>query len=138
MIVGDQGPGVVLSARTCAWLEKYARLPALRVAARGVDPQVSAHLEEIRQAADAWRGSVLGTEVAATSEPATRSEWMTTAMVAELLQVGPRAVVKAIARGALPAQRVGRTWQVHREDAERYRTATPDPRPGAHPMRNNP
>ena len=57
MIIGKEGPGVVLDARTCAWLERYAGLSRLRVAVRGTDPVISEQLGEIRYAAMAWRSS---------------------------------------------------------------------------------
>jgi excisionase family DNA binding protein len=123
VIVGEDGPGVVLSARTCAWLERYAGLSSLRVRVRGTDPEVSAHLEQIRYAALSWRGSATGTEVATKPEPATDSQWLSTHQAADLLNVTPRAVVKAIARGALPAKQVGGRHRISREDLEHFRAA---------------
>lgn len=123
MIVGAQGPAVVISARTAAWLERYAGLTSLRVRVRGTDPEISAELEHLRVVAMAWRGSATGTAVAAEPEPAASSQWLSTPEVADLLGIGPRAVVKAIGRGALPAQRVGNRWRVSREDVEHYRAA---------------
>lgn len=131
MIVGRDGPAVVLDARACAWLERNANLPALRVKVRGVNPYLADLLAEIAEVADEWRGSVggsvVGTVVAPQPEPATPLQWLGTRDAAVLLKVSTRAVVKAIAREHLPANRVGRVWQINREDLEHYR-ATRDER----------
>ena len=121
-LIGTEGPAVVLDARTCAWLERYAALSSLRVRVRGTDPSISKQLEEIHQAALSW-GSATGTEVATQPEPAAGSQWLSTTEAADLLGIGPRAVVKAIARGALPGTRVGNRWRVSREDVQHYRAA---------------
>ena len=123
MIVGARGPAVVLSARTAAWMERYAGLTSLRVRVRGTDPEISAELEHLRVVAMAWRGSATGTEAATKQEPAASSQWLSTSQAADLLGVGPRAVVKALARGALPATRIDSRWRVSREDLEHYRAA---------------
>ena len=122
-LIGTQGPAVVLDARTCAWLEKYAGLSSLRVRVRGTDQRISTQLEEVRYAAMSWRGSATGTEAATKPEPGASSQWLSTSQAADLLGVGPRAVVKAIGRGAIPAERVGSRWRVSREDIEHYRAA---------------
>ncbi|GAA0986865.1 hypothetical protein ENKNEFLB_01944 [Nocardioides aquaticus] len=123
MILGQDGPAVAISARTAAWLERYAGLSALRVRVRGTDPLISEQLQEIRVVAMSWRGSACGTEGATSPEPATSSEWLSTTEAADLLGIGPRAVVKAIARGSIPAKRVGNRHRVSREDVEHYRSA---------------
>jgi excisionase family DNA binding protein len=122
VIIGTNGPAVILDARTCAWLERYALLTSLRVRVRGTDPQVSRQLEEIRAAAMSW-GSDCGTAVDPVPEPAAGLEYLGTSQVAKLVGVGPRAVVKAIAEGRLPAQLVGNQWRVARVDAEHYKAA---------------
>ena len=116
-------------------LEKYAGLASLRTAFRGLDPAISAQLEEIRDAAEAWRttadtprtgsatGSAEGTDVAGSAEPAGPSSWLSTVQVGDLLRVTPRAVVKAIARGELEAQRSGRAWRISPEAVDNYRLA---------------
>ncbi len=123
MIFGQDGPGVVISSRTAAWLERYAGLTALRVRVRGTDPEISRELQEVRQVAMSWRGAATGTTDDTRPEPATSSEWLATTEAADLLGIGPRAVVKAIARGSIPAKRVGNRHRVSREDVEHYRSA---------------
>lgn len=123
MIVGDQGPAVVLSARTAAWLERYADLTSLRVRVRGTDPAISRELEEIRYAAMSWRSSVSGTEAAVAPEPVTSSGWLTTTQAAGLVGVTDRAIRKAIAEGRLISTEVNGRHRVSREDLEHYRAA---------------
>lgn len=120
MLIGRDGPAVVLDARTCAFLERYAGLAKLRIAA-AADRHVAAQLVAIRDAAATWRGSATGTTVATKPEPAASSQWLSTSEAAELLAVGPRAVVKAIARGRIPATRAGGRWRISREDLEHER-----------------
>ena len=121
MIVGSDGPAVVISARTAAWLERYAGLSALSVRVRGTDPEISAHLEHIRYAALAWRGSATGTEEAVKPEPAASSEWLSTGQAADLSGVTARGIRKAIAQGRLEAVEVGGRYRISREDLEHYR-----------------
>lgn len=123
MLIGENGQAVVLDARTCAWLERYAGLSGLRVRVRGVDPEISKQLEQVRAAAMSWRGSAIGTEEARKPEPAATLQWLSTTQVGDLLAVSSRAVVKAIARGSLEATWVGNRWQINREDVEHYRAA---------------
>ncbi len=123
MIVGTDGPAVLVAARTAAWLERHAGLSALRVRVRGTDPQISEQLQELRIAALSWRGSATGTEEAAEPEPGASSSWLSTSEAAGLLGITPRAVRKAIARGALPAVEVAGRHRITREDVEQYRAA---------------
>jgi excisionase family DNA binding protein len=123
VIVGVDGPAVVVSARTAAWLERYGGLTSLRVKVRGTDPEISRELQELRAAAMAWRGSATGTKEAVKPEPATSSSWLSTTEAADLLGIGPRAVRKAIALGRLPSTDSGGRHRVSREDVEHYRAA---------------
>ena len=124
MIVGKEGPAVVLAARTCAWLERYAELSRLRVAVRGTDAGISEQLGEIRYAAMAWRGSATGTTAATEPELAAQSEqWLTTGQAADLLNLTDRGIRKAIADGRLEATEVGGRYRISREDLEHYRAA---------------
>jgi excisionase family DNA binding protein len=56
---------------------------------------------------------------------------LTTAQVAELLQISPRTVQRAIRRGELKAHRVGRIYRVNDQDLrewwEKIRTMPPSP-----------
>ena len=123
MILGEDGSAVVLSARTAAWLERYADLTALRVRVRGTDPAISRDLEDLRLAALSWRSSATGTAVATTEELPPSSKWLSTAQAADLLGVSRRGIGQAITRRQLPATRVGRVWRVSRADVEHYRAA---------------
>ena len=120
---GVEGPVVMVPARIAAVLERHADLTGLRVRTRGVDPEASAVLEALRFAALAWRGSATGTEDDTTPEPAATLKWLSTRQAADLLGIGPRAVVKAIAEGRLPSTKVGDRHRVSREDVEHYRAA---------------
>ncbi|WP_090860076.1 helix-turn-helix domain-containing protein [Nocardioides lianchengensis] len=124
MIVGNDGPAVVISARTAAWLERNANLSALRVRVRGTDPETSAHLEQIRYAALSWRGSATGTEAATEAEPASESDmWLSTVEAADLAGITSRAIRKAIAEGRLASVEVGGRHRISREDLEHYKAA---------------
>lgn len=122
-LIGTNGPAVVLDARACAWLERYAGLTSLRVRVRGTDPEISKQLEEIRVAAMSWRGSATGTERDTEPELAAESEWLSTGQVADQLMVTDRAIRKAIREGRLVATDVGGRYRINREDLEHYRAA---------------
>ena len=123
VLIRPREPAVLISARTAAWLERYGGMTSLRVRVRGIDPAISAELEQLREAAMSWRGSSTGTEEATKQEPATSSKWLSSTQAADLLGVTPRAVVKAIDRGLLLAIRLGNRWRISREDLEHYREA---------------
>jgi excisionase family DNA binding protein len=122
-LIGTDGPAVVVPARAAAFLESRADLSVLRVRVRGVDPEVSRVLAELREAAMAWRVSATGNEQAPTTELAADSEWLSTSGAGRLLGRDPRSVRYAIKRGALPATLVGRSYRVSREAVEIYRAA---------------
>jgi excisionase family DNA binding protein len=121
VIVGAGAPAVILSARTAAWLERYAGLTSLRVRVRGTDPEISRELEDLRRVAMSWRGSACGTTVAPEAEPAAVSPWLSTGQAAALVELTPRAIRKAIAQGRLKASDHGGRWRVSREDLEHFR-----------------
>lgn len=122
-LIGTHGPAVVLDARACAWLERYAGLTGLRVRVRGTDPEISRQLEEVRVAAMSWRGSATGSERDAEPELAAQSEWLSTGQVAKELMVTDRAIRKAIREGRLTATEIGGRYRISREDLEHYRAA---------------
>lgn len=122
-LIGVDGPAVVLDARTCAWLERYAGLTSLRVRVRGTDPQISRDLQDIRVAALAWRGSAAGTERDTKPELAAESEWLSTGQVADELMITDRAIRKAISEGRLTATNLNGRYRISREDLEHYRAA---------------
>ena len=123
-LIGTDGPAVVLDARTCAWLERYAGLSSLRVKVRGTDPHISAQLEAVRFAAMSWRGSATGTRDDTEPEPPTQSEqWLSTGQAADLAGVTSRAIRKAISDARLPANDVGGRYRISREDLEHWKSA---------------
>lgn len=124
MIIGSDGPAVVIDARTAAWLERYADLTRLRVRVRGTDPQISRALEELRVVGLTWLGSATGTDVETKPEPATESsQWLSTGQAADLAGVTSRAIRKAIEENRLQATRVGERYRISREDLEHYKAA---------------
>jgi len=121
VLIGKEGMAVVLDARTCAWLEHYAKLRDLRVRVRGTDPHISKQLEQIRAAAMAWRSSATGTEQDVQPELGPQSEWLSTREAADMLRITERGARKAIADGRLNATQVAGRWRISREDLEHYR-----------------
>lgn len=119
----------MVPARIAALLERGTDISALRVRSRGVDPEASAVLEDIRLVAMSWspEADFASTQseddnerkVAGCSE-----QWMTTGQVAQRLGLTPQAVRNAIKAGRLRAtQQEGGKFQVSREDFEHYRAA---------------
>jgi excisionase family DNA binding protein len=123
-MIGTDGPAVVLSARTAAWLERHAGLTSLRVRVRGTDPAISRELEEVRRAGMLWCASATGSPVAPEPELAAPSkQWLSTGQVAELLNVTDRAVRLACASGRLEAVQVAGRYRITREAIAHYRAA---------------
>lgn len=116
---------VVLPARVAALLEANTNISELRVRARGVDPLVSAVLEDIRMVAMSWSGSgPPGTGADGPPEPATESkceaESLTPSQAAGRVGVSDRAIRKAIHTGRLPAEKRDGTWQITRDDLRHF------------------
>ncbi|MFS0883978.1 helix-turn-helix domain-containing protein [Aeromicrobium sp. 179-A 4D2 NHS] len=116
-------PSVVVPARIANLLERHGRLSELRVRTRGLDPEASAVLEDIRLAALLWAGSASGTEGDRAPEPDARSKWFTTGQAASHLGITREAVGKACREGRLTATRTGDRWVIGREDLEQFRAA---------------
>jgi excisionase family DNA binding protein len=118
---------VMVPARIAALLERGTDISALRVRSRGVDPEASAVLEDIRLAAMSWSPAsdfaLTQSEGDGARKVAGCSEqWMTTGQVARQLGLSPQAVRNAIRAGRLRATQVdGNRFQVSREDFEHYR-----------------
>ena len=132
MIVGVDGPAVVLTARVCAWLERHADLGTLRVRARGVDAEVSAALTAIRGAGLLWAEHVADVDEKTATRTATEDDngaqpapgsFVGTGMAAELAGVSPQAIRKAIADGRLPASKAGDRYRIQTTDLAQYRAA---------------
>lgn len=116
-------PYVMVPARVAALMETRAGVRRLRVQLRGLDPEASAVLEDIRYAALAWHGSAVGTDVYESPEPQPKSELVTPSQAADLIGITVRAIRKALTEGRLSGNKVGGVWQIRREDVEHYRAA---------------
>lgn len=121
---GD-GHVVIVPARVAAWLERRVDLNRVRIDARGLDPEIDAVLGALRISALVWRTSVNGTTPAEPAEPVAASDqWVSTNQAAIHLGITDRAVRKAIAAGALPAENTAGRWRIHRDDIAHYRNRT--------------
>lgn len=120
------GEVVVVPSRVAAWLDRHG-LSALRISARGVDPEVDAVLAALHLASLHWRTSVhaeAAPEVAGTcAEAAPGLTWMSTTQAADRLGITARGVRLAISENRIPAEPDGRRWRLRREDVEHYRAA---------------
>jgi len=114
LLHGLDGPVVVLTARVCAYLNRYAGLDEFRINHRGTDPEVDGALVAMRTAQLFWRKTATGTADAPHPEPG-RTSWYTTAQAAVQLRITSRAVRKAIADGRLAATSVDGRWRIDRE-----------------------
>ncbi len=96
-----------------------AGLDGYRRAHRGENPRVDQVLIEMTTAAIRWREqSAHGRDRASTADAAPP---LTTRQAADRLGLTARSVRRVIANGRLPAQRIGHTWQLDRDDVDRYR-----------------
>lgn len=122
-VIGAEGPGAHLPARVCRVLqhELGRELLALRVRARGVDQEVAYAVMAIQQASAAV--VPVEEQVSGFVEEVTGDLYMSTTEVADRLRISRRAVGQAIARGRLPATKVGRAWRVRSTDVQNYRAA---------------
>ncbi|WP_043618748.1 helix-turn-helix domain-containing protein [Nonomuraea candida] len=133
-VVGLDGPAVVISARACAWLDKYADLRQLRTRyAALVDDEITQTLLHMGVLAADWHNRhgaspANGTAVADTTRQPPPLE-LTTQQAADLIGISPSGIRKAINRGQLDATRSNGRWTISRADAEMYRTRPPA-RPG--------
>ena len=98
---------------------------ALKIAARaalkdGIDYRHRGRYDRfariLAMAEAAAAGSGTGTGCDPDGPPVASSEWLSTSEAASLLGVGARAVLARIARGELPAFRVGARWLIRRQD----------------------
>lgn len=119
-------PSVVVPARVAALLEARTNIAALRTHARGVDPLVSAVLEDIRHAAMSWAdGAVVTRETAGDvgRQLARGSEWLSCTEAAQRLGISRQAVGKAIRTGRLEATEHQGAYRISLTDFEHYRAA---------------
>lgn len=121
---GVDAPVVVVPARVCAWLERYASLNEVRIQERGADPEVDAVLVAVRLAALTWRTTATGTAVAAKPEaPTDLNQWMSTGQAAERLGITDRAVRLAIKENRLKATNLDGRWRITAEDLQHFTAA---------------
>lgn len=120
-LFGDRGSRVVVIPQAAArWLYYKAGLRDLRARNTPADPEVNAALIAIALAAIETPGSDPGSDRAAKSEP-DRQSTLTTRAAADRLNIGTRAIVKAIAQGRLKAIRHGGRWRIDPDDLDAYR-----------------
>lgn len=128
MIVGDEGPAVVLSAETAYWLERICKVSSLRQRLRdGSHQRVSVELLELRRVAMSFDPTRLpataevgsgSAEVAAGLES---REWLSVGEAADLLGIGERAVRLACSQDRLDAEQVGGRWRITRQALEDFK-----------------
>lgn len=129
-VVGLDGPAVVISARACAWLDRYADLRHLRARyAALVDDEITQTLVHMGVLAADWRNRhgaspAHGTAIADNTGQPPPLE-LTTQQAADLIGITPSGIRKAINRGQLDATRSNGRWTISRGDAEMYRTRPP-------------
>ena len=115
------GSVIVVPARICAYLNRYAGLERFRLDNAGVDPEVDALLIAFRVAELAWSNAATGTPRATTPELAPSSEWLSTTQAAGQLHMTDRGIRTAIAAGRLQAESVAGRWRISREALAHFR-----------------
>lgn len=120
LIHGIDGPVVIVTARVCAYLNRYANLNRFREETRGQDAEVDGVLIAFGVAERKWRKSATGTRDAAKPELDPSSTWLSTTQAAGLAGVTDRGIRKAIAQGHLKAENIAGRWRINREDLTHY------------------
>ena len=122
LLVGRDGPAVVVSGRMAAFILSYAgRLDDYHRDRRGEDPEVDAALTALKHVALEWRSTRCGTTEP--PSPLFRSSspgGLSTAEAARRLGLTPRGVRKAIDSGRLPAVLVGHRWVIDPEEVGHF------------------
>ncbi|MBO9046712.1 excisionase family DNA-binding protein [Curtobacterium flaccumfaciens pv. flaccumfaciens] len=121
LLTGVDGPVVLLSARACAWLLRYAELDRYHLDHRGEDAEIDQSLIALKTAAFIWRDSATGTKNAAKPELPADSEWLSTKQAADALAMTDRAIRKAIREKRLQANTVGRAYRINREQLAHFK-----------------
>jgi excisionase family DNA binding protein len=89
---------------------------------RGENPRVDRVLVELTECAIHWQGlSDRGQKHAPTADIVPSFGRMTTRMAADRLGLSARTVRRAISAGHLPAERIGNTYLIARDDVDQYR-----------------
>ncbi|MCM0618748.1 helix-turn-helix domain-containing protein [Nocardioides bruguierae] len=130
MIVGEQGPAVVISAETAYWLERICRVSSLRQRLRdGQHQAVSQELLDLRRVAMTFDPALLPQTAAVGSDSAEaatgleQQEWFTVSEAADRLGMGERGVRLACSEDRLDAEQVAGRWRISREALENFNAA---------------
>jgi excisionase family DNA binding protein len=121
LILGTDGPVVVVSARTAAYLLRYADLERFRREHRGEDSEVDQTLIAMTVVALHWRGTATGTKEAPQPELDRSSVWLSTQQAAGALAMTDSGIRKAIRENRLRATRVGKAWRINQEQLAHFR-----------------
>lgn len=109
------GPSITFYGEDAAVLEPYLRDFERKANAREGDDEAAVRVFAIRRLAAQWRGSANGTaELPKLDDVALplQDDWQTTKEAGEALDIGQRAIRKAIAAGRLRGRKIGGAWQV--------------------------
>lgn len=121
LIIGANGPEVVVSGRVAAWLMRYAELDRYHLDNRGIDSEVDQTLVALKVAALSWRNTETGTKAAAVAELAPQLQWLSTKQAADALAMTDRAIRKAIRENRLQATIIGRAYRINREQLAHFK-----------------
>lgn len=119
LVFGLGGPIVVIDGRICALLDKLVGLSKIRAQVRGQNIELDQALMAIHLAGLASAESATGTYQAPQREPRITSELVdtvSTTVAAELLDITPRAVRRAITEKRLRATCLDGRWRISRDD----------------------
>jgi excisionase family DNA binding protein len=117
---------LIMPPRIAALIESRTNVKALRVKLRGIDPEATAVLEDLRVAALSWRSCPdTTTGVDRARKPAARSSRLTTGQAAELAKVTRQAIGKAIRTGHLTAIKINGRYHIERPDLDQWRSSRP-------------
>ena len=114
---------LMLPPRIAALVERRTNIRELRLSVRGIDPEASAVLEDLRTAALSWSGSLRETDDDKPREPP--SELITSGGAADVTGISRQAIGKAIRSGRLSAQMVNGRYLIRRDDLEHWRATRP-------------
>lgn len=121
LVHGSEGPVVLVSGRSAAWLLRYAELDRYHAAHRGEDAEIDQTLIAMKVVALSWRESATGTKGAPVAELAAQSDWLSTKQAADALAMTDRAIRKAIRENRLKATMVGRAYRIDREQLAHFK-----------------
>lgn len=131
IVIGDQGPVLMLSAADCRLLLGELVLHARGLQERGQADRVDAlrpllrNLTFLRGQADLRRASFRMETTTVNSDPldgTSNQEWFSTAQAAEVTGMTRQWIAELAKRGAIEARRVGRGWAVSPSAVEQLRT----------------